>query len=67
MTPNQAQGVGSTFTREFEGAVKRLRDNISPYTQYVHNEQDRMAREGQTLNELQRGLEEMQTRINKII
>lgn len=61
------QTLGSTFTREFEGAVKRLRDNISPYTQYVHNEQDRMAREGQTLNELQRGLEEMQTRINKII
>jgi GTP-binding protein EngB required for normal cell division len=36
------QSLHSAFNKEFELAVLRLRDNISPYTQYVHAEQQRL-------------------------
>jgi hypothetical protein len=36
------QSLRSAFNKEFELAVLRLRDNISPYTQYVHAEQQRL-------------------------
>ena len=37
------QTLRSAFNKEFEIAILRLRDNVSPYTQYVHSEQQRLS------------------------
>ena len=37
------QTLRSAFNKEFELAILRLRENVSPYTQYVHSEQQRLS------------------------
>lgn len=46
------QTLRSAFNKEFDLAILRLRANISPYTQYVHSEQQRLAVNEASLNNL---------------
>lgn len=57
----------ATFEHEFEGSLKRLSENITPYTQYVHNEQDRVRQEGQMLQEINSQLGSLKAEIKNIL
>ncbi|MEA4811400.1 MAG: dynamin family protein [Anaerolineaceae bacterium] len=57
----------SAFNKEFELAVLRLRDNISPYTQYVHAEQKRVEANANTLKDLEIQTTNLKEKISGIV
>jgi len=64
---NLVNTLTEAFTKESGGAVDRLKENVAPYTRYVHSEQDRM-REAETLiAELRQGLSALRARIDMVV
>jgi hypothetical protein len=61
------QTLRSAFNREFELAVLRLRNNISPYTQYVHSEQKRLTDNQATLNLMGARIEDLKQELPEVL
>jgi len=61
------QTLRSAFNKEFELAVLRLRNNISPYTQYVHAEQQRLADNQTTLNLMGARIEDLKQELPEVL
>lgn len=57
----------SQFTHESENAVSRLKDGISPYTRFVHAEQNRLNSSDESLSNAHRAISSLRTRIPEII
>lgn len=57
----------AAFTRETGNAVSRLKDQVAPYTRFVHAEQERIEKTRIVLDELQRSLSALRTRISLIL
>ncbi len=61
------QTLRSAFNKEFELAIMRLRDNISPYTQYVHSEQQRLAANQAILDLLEAKIQDLKQEVPKVL
>lgn len=61
----------STLTTEFgkesANAVQRLKDNVTPYTRYVHAERERIENIDQNLNEMHQKLSGLRIRIIEVV
>ena len=58
--------LSNTFNKEADGAVERLQDNISPYVQYVKDEQTRLQTSRATLQGLQEELKALDSEIRQL-
>ncbi|MCE5209797.1 MAG: dynamin family protein [Chloroflexi bacterium] len=58
--------LSKEFGKESQNAVKRLKENVTPYTRYVHSEQERMDNTESTLNEMRQDLATLRSRINVV-
>ena len=56
-----------TFNREKTQAISRLSEAITPYTQYVHSEEQRIEAEGQQIMQLEQQLQSLSARIKEIL
>ncbi len=61
------QTLRSAFNKEFELAVLRLRDNISPYTRYVHSEQERLSENQTTLSIMGAKIEDLKQELPEVL
>ncbi len=59
--------LSKTFNQEAETAVNRLTENISPYVDFVNNEQSRLEASRQTLAEMQNELNSLDTEITDLL
>ncbi|NLC30401.1 MAG: dynamin [Chloroflexi bacterium] len=59
--------LSNTFTKEADSAVERLRDNISPYFEYVKSEQNRLDTSRTTLQGLHEELSELDAEIDQVV
>ncbi|MGV8049819.1 MAG: dynamin family protein [Anaerolineaceae bacterium] len=59
--------LNTTFKREFEMAIRRLEDKISPYTNEVHAEQEKVKQDAETLVEIKSKLKEIQDQISSVL
>ncbi len=59
--------LSTTFTKEADSAVVRLRDNISPYFEYVKSEQNRLDTSRTTLQGLHEELSELDVEIDQVV
>ncbi|MFZ3151009.1 MAG: dynamin family protein [Anaerolineaceae bacterium] len=59
--------LNTTFNREFKMAIRRLEDKISPYTNEVHAEQEKVKQDAQTLVEIKSKLKEIQGQISSVL
>jgi len=57
----------TTFNTESGNAISRLKDNIAPYTRFIHSETDRIENTTQTLNDVQGQLAALRGRIASVI
>ena len=64
---NLMKTLSATFNRESESAIQRLESNITPYTSYVQGEKARLQADKETLDKLQRKLEELSLSIPKLL
>ena len=64
---NLNETLSTTFTKEADSAVLRLRENISPYLEYVRSEQNRLATNRATLQGLHQELSELDVEINQVV
>ena len=59
--------ISSQFNLEAENAVTRLKEGISPYTRFVHAEQNRLSGSDESLTNAHRTLSSLQAQIPEII
>ena len=59
--------LSTTFTKEADSAVVRLRDNISTYFDYVKSEQNRLDTSRTTLHELNEELSGLDVEIDQVV
>jgi len=59
--------LSNTFTKEANSAIERLQDNISPYVQYVKDEQTRLQSSHTTLQGLQEELKALDSEIRQLV
>lgn len=64
---NLNETLSTTFTKEADSAVLRLRENISPYLEYVRSEQNRLATNRATLQGLHQELSELDVEIDQVV
>ena len=64
---NLMKTLSATFNRESESAIQRLESNITPYTSYVQGEKARLQADKETLDKLQRKLEDLSLSIPKLL
>jgi len=64
---NLMKTLGATFGRESESAIQRLESNITPYTSYVQEEKARLQADKETLDKLQKKLEDLSLSIPKLL
>jgi len=57
----------TTFNTESVNAVSRLKDNIAPYTRFVHAEVERIQKSETTLNDMQHHLATLRARIESVV
>jgi small GTP-binding protein len=57
----------SAFKIESENAIIRLRENIAPYTRYVHAEQERIIERKNQLDEIRQIISTLHTRVDTIV
>jgi chromosome segregation ATPase len=63
---NLNNALTSAFKSESENAIARLRENIAPYTRYVHAEQERILKTQSQLGELHQSISTLRARIEMI-
>lgn len=59
--------LSKEFGRESRDAVSRLKENVTPYTRYVHAEQERMNRTASVLDEMKEEISVLRSRIDAIV
>ncbi len=59
--------LSNTFTKEADSAVERLQENISPYVNYVKNEQTRLQASRATLQNLHEELKTLDSEIHQLV
>lgn len=59
--------LSNTFTKEADSAVERLQENISPYVNYVKNEQTRLQTNRATLQVLHEELKTLDSEIHQLV
>ncbi|HPS41974.1 MAG TPA: dynamin family protein [Anaerolineaceae bacterium] len=59
--------LSATFKHESETAISRMKDNIAPYTRYVHSEEERITKTKTMLTELRERLSTLRARIPNIL
>ena len=64
---NLNETLSTTFTKDADSAVLRLRENISPYLEYVRSEQNRLATNRATLQGLHQELSELDVEIDQVV
>lgn len=64
---NLLEALTGSFKNESENAILRLRDNIAPYTRYVHAEQERIHKTQSQLDELRQSISTLRARIEMIV
>ena len=64
---NLMKTLSATFNRESESAIQRLESNITPYTSYVQGEKARLQADKETLDKLQKKLEDLSLSIPKLL
>jgi small GTP-binding protein len=57
----------SAFKNESENAILRLRDNITPYTRYVHSEQEKILKTKNQLDEMRQSISMLRAQIEMIV
>jgi len=57
----------TTFNTESVNAVSRLKDNIAPYTRFVHTETERIQKSEITLNDILQQLATLRARIESVV
>ena len=61
------QTLRSAFNKEFELAILRLRENVSPYTHYVHTEQLRLTANEASLNTMKAKIQELKQELPEVL
>jgi small GTP-binding protein len=64
---NLLETLSTTFVKESNNSVARLKDNIAPYTRYVHAEHERVERASSALAEMRRSLSSLRARIELLV
>ena len=64
---NLLDTLNTQFTRESQNAVVRLKEGITPYTRYVHAEQERIERTETTLAKLRQRLSVLRARSETVV
>jgi ABC-type transport system involved in cytochrome bd biosynthesis fused ATPase/permease subunit len=64
---NLHDALTSAFKIESENAIIRLRENIAPYTRYVHAEQERVRERKNQLDEIRQIISTLHTRVDTIV
>lgn len=64
---NIHEALTGAFKNETESAIARLKENISPYTRFVHAEQERIEKTESQLNELRQNIAALRARIEMTI
>ena len=64
---NLHETLSRAFKNELEGAIARLRENIAPYTRYVHAEQERILRTETQIDELRQSISALRAQIDAVV
>jgi len=64
---NLNDALTGAFKSESGNAINRLRDNIAPYTRYVHAEQERIQKIQTLLEELRQSISTLRARIEMVV
>ncbi len=64
---NLHETLSSAFKNESEGAIARLRENIAPYTRYVHAEQERILRTETQIDGLRQSISTLRAQIDAVV
>ena len=64
---NLHETLSRAFKNESEGAIARLRENIAPYTRYVHAEQERILRTETQIDELRQSISALRAQIDAVV
>jgi len=64
---NLLETLSNSFNSEARGAVARLKDGITPYIRYVHNEHERIERTESTLATLRQKLSILRARSQSVV
>lgn len=64
---NLHEVLSNAFASESNSAVARLKENIAPYTRYVHAEQERIQRSADAVEDLRRSIAALRTRIDVVV
>ncbi len=67
MRTNLLTTLTAAFARESGNAIARLKENVSPYTRFVHSERERIAKAGALLGELRHNLSALRARIEMVV
>jgi small GTP-binding protein len=67
MRTNLFSTLTTTFTTESENAVSRIKNNIAPYTRFVHAEQERINKVQTMLEDLRQHLSTLRARIDSVV
>jgi hypothetical protein len=59
--------LSATFLKESNNSVARLRDNVAPYTRYVHTEHDRIEKASSLLADMRRSISSLRARIDLVV
>ncbi|MBN1536301.1 MAG: dynamin family protein [Anaerolineales bacterium] len=64
---NLNDALTGAFKHESSNAIVRLRDNIAPYTRYVHAEQERITKTQTQIDELRNSISTLRARIEMLV
>jgi small GTP-binding protein len=64
---NLLETLTTSFKHESGNAVSRLKENVAPYTRYVHAEQDRIANTEVVITQLRQSLSALRARIEAVV
>ena len=57
----------TTFSDESENMISRLKDNVAPYTRFVHAEQERISKSQGLVEDIQQKLSALRARIETVV
>jgi hypothetical protein len=61
---NLLEVLSATFLKESANSVARLKDNVAPYTRYVHAEHNRIEKTTSLLADMRRSISSLRARID---
>jgi len=64
---NLHNALTNAFVNESKNSVSLLKDNVAPYTRFVHAEQERISKTQSQLEELHKNLSALRARIETVV